>query len=97
MRFSKLLKNASIPSFMLRTDPEIGEIVIDSRKAGHNSLFVCMKGAKTDGHSFASAAYRCGCRAFVVQHLLDLPNDAMQILQIIVYMPFTHSRYIVFL
>ncbi len=65
-------------------EPTIGDMVesvcVDSRKAGKNALFVCIKGFVSDGHAYAPKAYEQGCRYFLVQELLDLPADAMQLL-----------------
>ena len=58
---------------------EIEDICFDSRKAGTGSLFFCLKGYKTDGHLYAPDAYDRGCRAFVTERILDLPDDAVQI------------------
>lgn len=58
---------------------EIRDIVYDSRKAFEGTMFVCLVGAVSDGHSYANSAYDCGCRVFLVQHAVDLPNDAVQI------------------
>ena len=57
---------------------EASAVVYDSRKAGEGSLFVCLRGAATDGHRFAQAAYDNGCRDFAVEYLLSLPEDARQ-------------------
>lgn len=62
------------------SEVEITAITYDSRKAGPGSLFVCLVGAWMDGHTFAQSAYQQGCRAFLVERLLDLPADAAQIL-----------------
>lgn len=58
---------------------DINDIVYDSREAAAGTLFFCLPGARFDGHSFAGAAYAAGCRAFVVEHHVDLPEDAIQI------------------
>ena len=62
------------------SDAEITAITYDSRKAGPGSLFVCLVGAWMDGHTFARSAYDQGCRAFLAEHPLDLPEDAAQII-----------------
>ena len=59
---------------------EISDIVYDSRKAEASTLFVCLIGAVSDGHSYADGAYEKGCRAFLVQRRLGLPEDALQII-----------------
>lgn len=52
----------------------------DSRKAlNEHSLFFCMPGARLDGHDFAEKVYEGGCRSFVVERFLDLPEDAVQV------------------
>lgn len=58
------------------SDLEITNLTENSRLAGPFSLFVCIEGATADGHRFANAAYRNGCRVFVAQKALDLPSDA---------------------
>lgn len=57
----------------------IDNLEYNSRKANSNSLFFCMPGARVDGHDFAEQAYINGCRAFVVERFLTLPEDAVQI------------------
>lgn len=52
----------------------------DTRKlAGSDSLFVCIRGAVFDGHAYAQKAYLQGCRVFVAERALDLPDDAIVI------------------
>ena len=58
---------------------EIGSLEYDSRKAGPSCLFFCLPGAKADGHDYAPHAYDRGCRAFVVERFLPLPDDAVQL------------------
>ncbi len=50
----------------------------DSRKASADSLFICIRGAQGDGHRYASAAYRAGCRVFLMEQapIAPLPPDA---------------------
>ncbi len=56
---------------------EITSITENSRYATQNSLFVCIQGFRADGHQFAADAYCRGCRAFLAEHSLDLPEDAV--------------------
>lgn len=58
----------------------VTRIEYDSRKAvDAGTLFFCMPGARLDGHDYAAKVYEAGCRAFVVEHTVDLPEDAVQI------------------
>lgn len=59
---------------------DITSIVYDSRRAAPGCLFVCLRGAKNDGHRFARQVYDAGCRAFLCEEPLDLPADAEQYL-----------------
>ena len=44
----------------------ISGVKIDSRACGEGDLFICIEGAKSDGHSYIRSAYDNGCRAFLV-------------------------------
>ena len=55
-------------------------LCFDSRKACVNSMFVCITGALTDGHTHAIEAYSEGCRVFVTERKIDLPDDAFIII-----------------
>ena len=57
-------------------DSEIIDIAYSSQKAKEDMLFVCLVGAQVDGHNFAFSAYENGCRIFVCQHEISLPEDA---------------------
>ena len=45
---------------------EIRTVVIDSRQADDSALFVAIKGEHQDGHIFAEAAAKLGCRVFML-------------------------------
>ena len=61
-------------------DCEITDIVYDSRKAADGTLFCALCGAYADGHQYVQSAYDKGCRVFAVQHKVDLPEDATQLI-----------------
>lgn len=52
------------------------DLVYDSRIAEPGDVFVCLPGAAADGHAYAKAAYDRGCRLFVAERPLSLPEDA---------------------
>ena len=79
MTVSKLTSGILDLTVPKAVDPsfEITSLCHDSRKAHENSIFVCIKGANTDGHLFARSAYERGCRFFVAEHAIEeLPSDA---------------------
>ena len=56
-------------------DTSVGVLCCDSRKVSADSMFVCISGAHSDGHDFAKSAYACGCRIFVSEKRIRVPDD----------------------
>ena len=75
-----VLSNGTPPASPLwdriKTTP-ITALCYDSRLATEGTVFFCLVGKVSDGHTFALSAYRRGCRFFVVERELDLPDDAV--------------------
>lgn len=51
-------------------------LVFDSRMAVAESVFIAIVGFTNNGHQFVKQAYNQGCRVFVVQENVELPEDA---------------------
>lgn len=51
----------------------IGDIAYDSRAVTPGALFLCVPGARTDGHAHAAEAARAGAAALVVEHQTGVP------------------------
>ena len=81
MLLSKLLARSEYSVLRGNTkNINITGIRYDSRSATAGDLFVCLKGALTDGHFFADKAYSRGVRVFLTERLIEeLPDDAVQI------------------
>ena len=62
--------NASFPTF------DVSVLTESSRLADAGAVFVCIRGARADGHAFAKDAYHRGCRVFIAESELSLPEDA---------------------
>ena len=74
------LSDCSVPASSLWErvkDSPITALCYDSRLATEGTVFFCLVGKVTDGHTFALSAYRRGCRFFVAERALDLPYDAV--------------------
>lgn len=69
MNLEALLNRIPVLEISGRKNPEISEIVFDSRKAVENSLYVAVKGTVSDGHSFIDAAIAKGAIAIVCEVL----------------------------
>jgi UDP-N-acetylmuramoyl-L-alanyl-D-glutamate--2,6-diaminopimelate ligase len=55
---------------------DVTDIIYDSRKVIPGSMFVCIMGALTDGHSYAKSAVEAGAGVLLVEKEVDLPEDA---------------------
>ena len=75
MKLSELLKNVKYTTVQ-GGDPEISDLVYDSRKAARGTAFVCLKGYTSDGHKFAQSAVEKGASALVVSDVLDFEVPA---------------------
>lgn len=64
MKLSKLIFDQTRLS--LPSDPDIGGIVSQSKKAFPGCLFVCIEGMHSDGHSFVREALSRGAAAFII-------------------------------
>ena len=49
----------------------LADVCTDTRKIQPGSLFVCLRGERFDGHSFASQAAKLGAAALLVDHPVD--------------------------
>ncbi len=80
MKLDRLLSALSCDMPEREVYPEITSLCYDSRKAREGSLFFCLRGASTDGHLYAQSAYGAGCRAFLAEREVALPDDAVVVL-----------------
>ena len=69
MNLEALLNRIPVLEISGRKNPEISEIVFDSRKAVEDSLYVAGRGTVSDGHSFIDAAIAKGAIAIVCEVL----------------------------
>lgn len=70
--YSEKINRSGIDS----ANTEISLISSYSDTAKEGSIFVCITGSMVDGHTYASAAYENGCRCFVTERQIDLPDDS---------------------
>jgi len=52
---------------------------IDSRRLKKNQAFIAIKGEYNDGHDYIQAAYKKGCRFFIISHQVSLEKIASKI------------------
>ena len=80
MRLDKLLERLDYEVLQGTDQTEITTLINDSRKAEKGSVFVCISGAVSDGHSYAADVAAKGAAALVVEHEVDVPADVTVIL-----------------
>ena len=80
MRLDKLLERLDYEVLQGTDQTEVTTLINDSRKAEKGSVFVCISGAVSDGHSYAADVAAKGAAALVVEHEVDVPEDVTVIL-----------------
>jgi UDP-N-acetylmuramoyl-L-alanyl-D-glutamate--2,6-diaminopimelate ligase len=74
MTLDNILNNIKIVSFTGNRKISVSGIAFDSRKVVDGSLFVAVKGTKTDGHEFIKVAISSGASAIICESLPDNPE-----------------------
>lgn len=75
MRLTELLKNLEYKCEQGSLDTDVRSVVFDSRKADKGSLFICIKGAVSDGHKYAQEVVEKGASVLVVQDDVTVPEQ----------------------
>ena len=76
MKLSNLLANIEY-TVINDGNPEITDIIYDSRKVTDGTAFVCLKGYTSDGHMYAQSAVEKGAAAIIISDDLsfDVPKN----------------------
>ncbi len=61
-------------------DVEVTDVVYDSRKAGPDCMFVCLRGASSDGHKYASQAGAAGAAVILAEEPVE--SSGAQVIQV---------------
>ncbi len=72
MKLCDIIKNLEVKEIIGSADINISGIAFDSSKVKPGNVFVCIKGFKTDGHSFARDAIDKGAVAIIAEYV---PED----------------------
>lgn len=73
MKLSELLKNIETTSKY--EDAEISDVTDKSSEISEKCVFVCIKGARFDGHSAAKEAQKGGAAAVIAEHDVGVKNQ----------------------
>lgn len=63
-------------------EKQITEVVYDSRKVVKGCLFICIEGAKFDGHSVADEVAKAGAAAIVAQKPVAVTDDQVTVVEV---------------
>ena len=74
MKLKDLLARTEYEVIQGSDEIEIATLINDSRKAAPGAVFVCIPGAKSDGHKFAADVAEKGASALIVERKLPIDN-----------------------
>ena len=81
-KLSDILYKVHLLSVHGSTDVEVNNVQIDSRKISAGSLFVAIRGEKSDGHHFISTAIKSGAAVIICEDLPEEKNEAITYIQV---------------
>lgn len=82
MKLLDILYKVSIRSVVGKTDIEVKDIQIDSRKVKKGCVFVAVKGVASDGHEFIEKAIEAGAVAVIAETMPFLANEDVVYVQV---------------
>lgn len=75
MKLTKLIERLDYECINGSMDADVKDVINDSRKVSDGSLFICIKGAVTDGHQYVPDVIKRGAKVLVVQEDVKAPED----------------------
>ncbi len=81
-KLQDILYKVHLTTVIGKTDVEIKDVQIDSRKISEGSLFVAIRGVQSDGHQFVSKAIEQGAVAIVCDELPAENSEAVTYIQV---------------
>lgn len=81
MNLKSILKGIDYESIQGDIDIEVNKINYDSRKAGNDDVFVCVKGYATDGHKYIEKAIENGAKVIVIQDDIEIKDENITIIK----------------
>ncbi len=82
MKLKELLSAINYEIISGSTETEVKDIVYDSRKITEGSMFVCLKGYNSDGHSYACQAVEKGASAILISDDLDIDTKDLAVVKV---------------
>ena len=80
MKLTALLEDLEYTCCQGDENTEVTDVVYDSRKVQKGSLFLCIRGAVVDGHTFVPDVVEKGAGVLVVEEKVEAPEHVTVIL-----------------
>ncbi len=80
MKLMNLLERLEYTCIQGSVEREVTAVVSDSRKVTPGALFICIRGAVVDGHTFAADVAEKGAAVLVVEKPVKVPDDVTVLL-----------------
>ncbi len=77
-----LIKGVRTRRVLGSADIEITAVCYDSKEVRNGSLFVAIRGEKTDGHKYVESAVKGGAKALLVEEVPESPLRGVSIIQV---------------
>lgn len=82
MKLLDLLKEIKYECVQGTADMDVESVVYDSRKVAPGCLFICIEGAKFDGHAFAGEAVKKGAKALVASKAVEGVPEGVTVVRV---------------
>lgn len=82
MKLEALLKRIPVLEIIGNKNPDVSEIVFDSRKAVEDSLYVAVKGTLSDGHNFINSSIEKGAKVILCEDLPEILNEEVTYIKV---------------
>ena len=92
MKLGNILKNVEYTA-KNALDPEITDLIYDSRKVSPGTAFFCLKGYTSDGHAYAQSAVEKGASALIISD--ELSSADMSVMGFTLILPETLAERLV--
>lgn len=82
MKLYKLLRDTEHTLINGDLNVEINNICYDSRKVDKNSVFICIKGSKVNGHNFINKAVKSGAAAIIIEEEFQFKSENIALIKV---------------
>ncbi|MGA9212085.1 UDP-N-acetylmuramoyl-L-alanyl-D-glutamate--2,6-diaminopimelate ligase [Kaistella sp.] len=82
MFLKELLNRIPVLEIIGNENPDVSEIVFDSRKVVENSLYVAIKGTVSDGHSYINSSIEKGAKVIICEDLPETLNNEITFIKV---------------